>query len=140
MDKVCKTTAKIPKSRSKYLMQFLQKNEGHMDSSPPVRMEDGHKYTQIYSKIRTTPKLARKSAINRKKELNAADVEMIEDNEEFKTPTNYNSRRRVKKIDQYDEYHNYYNSSPQKYGIESTAYSNGVSANQVMFKNDMSSK
>ena len=133
MEKVCKTTAKIPKSRSKYLMQFLKEKRDRSSTSSQSHLDNNKNYTEVYSKVSRTSKK------NQRKELNydqdyKPDVEMAEEGEElkYKTPTHFGTRRRVKKIQHYEEYHNYCHSSPHKYGIESTAYSNGTTGSHII--------
>ena len=133
MEKFSKTSVKMPKSRSKYLMQFLKNKDGSTDShSPGVDSDVQGSYRQVYSHVQ--PHLNKPESKSNKHIVynsHEHDAHMDDSNEEMKytTPTNVSSRRRIKKVDQYEEY---MNSSPQKYGIQSTAFTSGTPGTCVL--------
>lgn len=124
-----KTTASIPRSRSKYLIQFLKRK---IETSP-----ENPKFTQdqsitVYNNITDLPHRRGNSAINTgeytiKEENNYIENPIYEEEKDkiYQTPKSSSTRRRIKKINSHvttKKYMHNYESSEIKLGIESTNY------------------
>lgn len=129
MRKMSKTTAKIPKSRSKYLMQFLKKKA---EGSRERTSSNQDNLVTVYSSIakgmhrrgnstRIQTNIGSNEGYQHYNNDQHMDMEWEED--KYQTPKNNSNRRRVKKIERYEDYDQMdYNSSSNHLGFESTAY------------------
>lgn len=101
-----KTTAKIPKSRSKYLMQFLKRKIEFSEEKPTINRD---KCVTIYSSISGGPHRRGNSTqfssqIGNNQEQTWYDGgEFVEDEKIYQTPKNYATRRRIKKKERYED-------------------------------------
>ena len=102
MRKMSKTTAKIPKSRSKYLMQFLKRKD---EGSAEKETHYNNNLVTIYSSVSggahrrgNSTRIQSNMVSNETYNEYNNDQHMEQDYEEekYQTPKKYSTRRRVK--------------------------------------------
>lgn len=134
-----KTTASIPKSRSKYLMQFLKRKVDTSHEKPSINQDN---WVTIYSSISGGPHRRGNTTQYAQNLMEAEEYVQIgwgehyEEQKEsmYQTPKNYSNRRRIKKIkcDVYEEHE--YSSGSKKFAFDSTEWTNFVEATKVRNK------
>lgn len=102
-----KTTAKIPKSRSKYLMQFLKRKIDGSEEKPNI---EANKYVTIYSSVSGGPHRRGNSTqfSNMRDTEECMNVDRTPYGDEqqesiYQTPKSYSTRRRIKKKERYED-------------------------------------
>lgn len=104
-----KTTAKVPKSRSRYLMQFLKSKASGSDEKQAINQDN---YVTIYSSVSGGPHRRGNSTQFSSNMMEAEEYvhngagDYVEDEKEsiYKTPKSYSTRRRIKKKERYEDY------------------------------------
>lgn len=128
-----KTTASIPKSRSKYLMQFLKRKVDASHEKPTINQDN---CVTIYSSIsggahrRGNSTHYAQNLIEDEEYVQIGHREYCEEQKEsiYQTPKNYSTRRRIKKI-KYDGYEEHeFSSGSKKFAFESTDCTNPTEA------------